>query len=198
MDPLRAFFEHLAQEWDTLQESNRDEILNQLLQPYDALFHSCDTLLEVGTGTGAMIPILKSRYPGMQITSIDLATAMLSRARQRYRDAFLVQANVHHLPIIDGHFSAVLCHNSFPHFWYKTEALRELRRILQPKGLLFILHEQTRDFVNQIHQNADADIIHQDILPTGAILEEMLEITGYHALSIEDNHLHYTVSARVR
>ncbi len=198
MEPLRAFFEQLAQEWDDLQENNRDEILNQLLSPFDHLIRPCFSMLEVGTGTGAMIPILSSRYPSLQITSIDLATAMLTRARQRCENARLVQANVHHLPFTDHRFDIVLCHNSFPHFWQKEKALIEIKRVLRAKGILLILHEQSRDFVNHIHQNSEADIIHQDILPEGVLLQEMLETCGYQALNIEDNLSHYTVSSRVR
>ena len=59
MDELRAFFENLASEWDNQQPANRSRVLTQLLTPYRKVIEHANTILEVGTKTGALIPLLK-------------------------------------------------------------------------------------------------------------------------------------------
>ena len=59
MDPLREFFELLAPKWDAAQPEGREEILNGLFIPFDEVLLKSPTILDVGTGTGSIIPILK-------------------------------------------------------------------------------------------------------------------------------------------
>lgn len=193
MHRLRAFFEQLALEWDGQQPLDRDATLNRLLQPFDAYFHGA--VLDVGTGTGALIPILQARYPGCRIVSLDLATEMLRRARRRCLQASLVQADVHALPLRANAFHTVVCHNSFPHFWYKQAALGELHRVTAPGGRLLILHDLSRKEVNAIHGGAQAEVIHQDLLPPGAELAGWLEESGFRPDVVEDCASHYIVTA---
>jgi ubiquinone/menaquinone biosynthesis C-methylase UbiE len=196
MDPLRAFFEQLALEWNAQQPPDRDEALNRLLTPFDARFPGSGAVLDVGTGTGALIPVLQKRYPALTIVSIDLATAMLRFARQRCSQANLVQADVHWLPFRDQVFSTVVCHNSFPHFWRKVDALHELRRATVLGGHLLILHDLSRQEVNSIHQSASAEVIRQDLLPPGEELAQWLLQTGFMPLDVQDGGDRYIVSAR--
>jgi ubiquinone/menaquinone biosynthesis C-methylase UbiE len=137
----RAFFEHLAEEWDNRQPPDRPIKLDQLLSRFDAYIQTADLLLEVGTGTGGLLPLLKKRYPKPKIIQIDFANAMLIRAQNKHNDDHLVQADVHELPFPREKYSVVLCHNSFPHFKEKLIALKEMRRVLQPGGVLLIMHE---------------------------------------------------------
>lgn len=198
MEPLREFFERLALEWDSSQPPDREKVLHQLLEPFDREISACDSILDVGTGTGMIIPVLKRRYPGGDVTSIDLAIEMLARAQRREPGARLVQADVHTLPFWDESFSAVICHNSFPHFTRKEAVLVELKRVLKPGGRLFILHDLSREKVNAIHQNARSKVIHQDTLPEGQAICQMLERTGFRPLCVEDNETHYVITAQVR
>ena len=79
----RKFFEHLASQWDDRQPENRREILERLLARIDRILLKSDRVLEVGTGTGELIPILNRRYPQIKLTSIDFASAMIELARKR-------------------------------------------------------------------------------------------------------------------
>jgi demethylmenaquinone methyltransferase/2-methoxy-6-polyprenyl-1,4-benzoquinol methylase len=197
LHPSRLFFEHLAQEWDDLQPPGRQAILNQLISRCDTYLEYSDLILEVGSGTGGFIPVLEKRYPSSKIVSIDFATAMLLRSRKHHNGHHLVQADVHELPFPSGKFSAVICHNSFPHFKDKTKALEEMRRVLRQGGTLLILHELGRQKVNAIHQNARAVEIHRDLLPSGDALSALLVRSGFHPTIIEDIEQHYIACAKV-
>ena len=83
MDSLRLFFEGAASDWDSHQPPNRTELLERALAPFDPYFSACESILEVGTGTGALLPVLSRRYPAARLCSIDLARAMLCQAQKR-------------------------------------------------------------------------------------------------------------------
>jgi ubiquinone/menaquinone biosynthesis C-methylase UbiE len=194
---LRAFFEDLASRWDEQQPAGRHEMLRGLLAPFAAELDAAQAILEVGSGTGALIPCLKERAPGARLVSIDLAHAMLWCARRRYPDAALVQADVHRLPFGQrtGVFDLAVCHNSFPHFADIPSALRELKRVLAPGGWLLILHDLSRAEVNAIHSGAGG-AIGNDLLPPGEETRRMLVRAGFVNVQGEDTDEHYLVTGR--
>jgi ubiquinone/menaquinone biosynthesis C-methylase UbiE len=197
MDSQRDFFEKLAPEWDSHQPSDRESTLHALFSLIDTEIQTGDLLLDVGTGTGAVIPILKKRYPKTKVVSIDLAWEMLRRARQRELTASLVLNDVHALPFEKHSFSTVVCHNSFPHFQNKLTALSEFKRVLEEQGKLIILHDLNRKKVNQIHQCARSKTIHQDLLPAGNEMQLLLKKSGFGEFKIQDAESYYLVIARV-
>ncbi len=190
MNELRAFFEDLAGRWDGFQPPDRPAVLHRLLAPFAPLLSDARAVLEVGTGTGMLIPGLRERAPAARLVSIDLAGAMLRRARQRCPDAALVQADAHHPPFVASAFDVIVCHNSFPHFADKPAALRSLARALQPGGHLLILHDRSREEVNAIHSSGGPAIQH-DLLPPGAETRQMLIAAGFTEVQVEDTAARY-------
>jgi ubiquinone/menaquinone biosynthesis C-methylase UbiE len=201
MDGLRAFFESLADEWDASQTPDRVEVLRRMLAPFETELRAAESILEVGTGTGALIPRLQERSPIAHIVSIDLAQAMLRHARQRCPDTSLVQCDVHWLPFPSGSiklgFTWVICHNSFPHFVHPPEALDEMARVLCRDGQLLIVHDLSREQVNAIHQGIQDSIVHNDLLPRGVELARMLETHGFEVVQFEDSTRRYAMHARI-
>jgi len=190
VDDLRAFFERLAEEWDAQQPPDREEWLRRLLEPFGDLLQQAQAVLEVGTGTGALIPLLRESAPTARVVSIDLAYAMLRRARRRCLDALLVQADVHHLPFPPAAFDRVVCHNTFPHFHDKPAALVELARVLRSGGYLLILHDLGREQVNAIHRSVGG-AIGNDLLPSGDELARLLQAGDFSPVEVEDSPQRY-------
>lgn len=196
LQDLRKFFENLAAEWDDAQPEFREEKIHNLLEPFDPFFSRSQLILEAGTGTGALIPILKCRYPKSQVVCVDLAFQMLLKAKTRVSESLLVQSDVHCLPFPDRYFDALICHNSFPHFWWQDEVLITFRRKLKPGGAILIFHDICREEVNEVHKNAQADIIHGDQLEEGFILSERLKRSGFTPQIVEDTNQHYLIYAK--
>jgi ubiquinone/menaquinone biosynthesis C-methylase UbiE len=195
MNDLRAFFESLAERWDAQQPPDRVEILRRLLAPFEAMLGEARAILEIGTGTGALIPRLWEMAPAARLVSVDLAHAMLDRAQQRCPDARLVQADSHALPFPSafagaGPFDLVVCHNSFPHFAESLAALGEMARVLRRGGHLLIVHDLSRERVNAIHRSG-GKAIENDLLPPGEELYRMLVEVGFSAVQVEDTASHY-------
>ena len=193
---MREFFETLALEWDAHQAPERVARLRALFAPFDALLRDARAILEVGTGTGTLVPLVRERAPSACLVALDLAYAMLQRAQTRAPFASFVQADAHALPFDAARFDVVVCHASFPHFGDKCAALGEMRRALTRGGYLLILHDVGRAQVNAIHQNARAAVIHHDLLPDGAEMRALLTRAGFVALQIEDGAERYCVLAR--
>ena len=197
MDPLRAFFERLAKEWDAQQPPDREERLRQLLAAFRPMLRLARSILEVGTGTGALSPLLGESAPAARVISIDLAHAMLQHARQRCAEAYLAQADAHRLPFASGAFDLVVCHNVFPHFRDKPTALAELARTLCPGGHVLIFHDLNREQVNAIHREVGG-AVGNDLLPPGEDLHRLLVAAGFTAVSVEDGRGHYQGIGRRR
>ena len=189
---IRDYFELRAPTWDSMMPAMLDEALRQLLVPFAHEFGTAHSILEVGSGTGALIPHLLRCAPAARLVSIDLAHAMLKSAQHRAPGVGLVQADVHHLPFASSTplFDLVVCHNSFPHFADKPLALCEIQRILHPGGQLFILHNNPREKVNAVHLRAGAPIA-GDLLPPGDEMRQQLLRANYQRVWVDDTPEHY-------
>jgi ubiquinone/menaquinone biosynthesis C-methylase UbiE len=201
LDGRRAFFESLAEVWDSQQLPNRGEVLRRMLAPYAAELRVAKAILEVGTGTGALIPLLQASATAARLISIDMAGAMLQHARRRCPDALLVQCDVHRLPFASGSiesgFDWVICHNSFPHFEDPFSAAADMARVLCRGGHLLIVHDLGREQVNAIHRGIPNRFVKDDLLPGGVELAGMLARRGFTILQVEDSASRYAVHAQM-
>lgn len=196
MHARRLFFEHLAVEWDARQPADRTVKLDQLIGSFDVPIKAANTILDVGTGTGGLLPILRKHNPAAKIIQVDFANAMLLRALANNNGDYLVQADAHQLPFVSSSIDVVVCHNSFPHFRYKMQALQSLRSVLRAGGQLLILHEISRERVNEVHRRAAAVEIHQDLLPEKDEMHQLLAGGGFSEIQINDDLNHYSAVAR--
>lgn len=192
MDSRRVFFERLAETWDVQQPPDREERLRRLLSSHRKWLEGARAVLEIGTGTGMLIPLLREASPAARVLSIDLAHEMLRRARARCPDAWLIQADAHALPFPTRTFDRAVCHNTFPHFQDKRAALAELVRVLSPAGLLLILHDRGREEVNAIHRQVGG-AVGEDLLPPSAELCRLLTEEGFSCLEVEDTQENFWI-----
>jgi len=90
-------------------------------------------ILEVGAGTGRIsIPLLER---GADLVGCDLSRGMLSRQREKYPAARLVQSDAATLPFPSNHFEALLVVHVMHLIGPWKEALREFKRALKPGGV---------------------------------------------------------------
>jgi len=99
-----------------------------------------DRVLDVCTGTGAMIAPLRRRVsPGGEVIGVDLTEAMLEVARVRLPGVTFMVADACQLPFGDESFAAATMAFGLRNIRDRELALGELRRVLRPGGRAVIL-----------------------------------------------------------
>ncbi|MFW5768276.1 MAG: bifunctional demethylmenaquinone methyltransferase/2-methoxy-6-polyprenyl-1,4-benzoquinol methylase UbiE [Bacteroidota bacterium] len=103
-----------------------------------------ESLLDVATGTGDMLMLLaKTRIP--DIHGLDPSTGMMNKAREKFARHF-PEKNIHlhtgfaeNMPIKNDRFQAATVLFGIRHFENLNQGLREIHRVLQPGGKLYIM-----------------------------------------------------------
>ncbi len=133
------FFDRHAGQWDELSRTLLPvpEYLERLL----ALVPPAATLLEIGVGTGALLPELARRCG--KVIGVDHSPAMLDEARRRMAEegqdgAELRLGEMTHLPIADGGAGCVIANMVLHHAPDPQAVLLEIYRVLQPQGTLVL------------------------------------------------------------
>lgn len=100
------------------------------------------SILDVGSGAGQIAKhLLKYADPEANITCTDLSQPMLRRARARLKSASpkFVTADLTRLPFESESFDCVTCGYVLEHLPDPEPGLREIARVLQPGGRMFLL-----------------------------------------------------------
>ncbi|EAQ0265285.1 class I SAM-dependent methyltransferase, partial [Salmonella enterica] len=90
-------------------------------------------ILDVATGTGNMIPILKDRQPH-SIKAIDISENMINIARKEYPFIEFYIADIANLPFDNNSFDFVTSNFGVQHFYNIEQSFSEISRILKPEG----------------------------------------------------------------
>ncbi|MFC6669643.1 methyltransferase domain-containing protein [Marinobacterium aestuariivivens] len=104
------------------------------------------TLLDLGSGTGYFTPLLRSRFPGSTLISLDLAHGMLEYAR-RHRPGegtAWVCGDAEQLPLASGSLDLVFSSLAIQWCEQPDRLFAEIARVLRP-GALRRRHPGTRD-----------------------------------------------------
>jgi ubiquinone/menaquinone biosynthesis C-methylase UbiE len=110
------------------------------------------TVLDAGCGPGSITVGLASIVaPGMtigvDIESSNIGLASARAADQRLSNINFMCGNLYSLPFPDGHFDAVFLHGVVEHLREPVAALREVRRVLKPGGVLGARHADIGGFL---------------------------------------------------
>jgi len=97
-------------------------------------FADTQRILDVGTGTGALWPLIQRAAPRAQLWGVDRAHGMLSAGRETVRDRVAVM-DAEHLGFRPAAFDRVLLTFVLFHVPDPVGALREVARILHAGGL---------------------------------------------------------------
>ena len=91
-------------------------------------------VLDVATGPGWVA--LQAAGRGASVVGVDVAQAMVERARSARPDLDFRRADAHDLPFADASFDAVVSNLAIMHFSRPERAMAEFARVLRPGGAL--------------------------------------------------------------
>jgi len=110
------------------------EIIGRLIERLEYMLIKPKTVLDVGAGTGFGSRLLEGLYPTATVLSIDISESQLQQQHSPYR----VCADLLRLPVRD-HSQELVVANLVLHWVSDPRAfLKELARVLHPKGVLLL------------------------------------------------------------
>ncbi|NLW47046.1 MAG: class I SAM-dependent methyltransferase [Firmicutes bacterium] len=199
-DKRAVFFDKLAETWDTSGPSPAATLVRAFLKKLNLTPGSI--ILDVGTGTGMMVPYLFELEPE-KVMALDLSEVMLSKLRAKYEthygaELIVSQGDVHFLSLPDASIDAAICNGVYPHFDNKPKALAELLRVLKAKGIIAINHFTNKAFINKVHGEASDPLIRKDLLEPVEDLANLVIKAGFNILDMADNeHEYYLIAEKV-
>src|SRR5262245_8387063 len=138
----QAYFQAHAGDWDRIRalhvaEDEVEAAVAAALGP-----GPFGLLVDLGTGTGRMLELLRERY--RRGLGIDLSPAMLAYARAKLegaqvRHAQVRQGDIYDLPLADQTADAAVMHQVLHFLSDPHRAVREAARVLAPGGRLLIV-----------------------------------------------------------
>jgi len=196
----KAFFNEAAESWDQrFYTAKLAAFLERLVSRFG--LNPGDDILDVGTGTGILIPfLLQVIGPTGSVTAIDFAERMVHLCRSKY--AHLKNVSVRLLDVEEedlppASFDAITCFGLFPHLEMREKALRNLNRALKPGGRLIIAHALSSREVEAHHKQVSSLIAH-DTLLENAEMKRVLYRSGFTETCIEDEPGRYLCLSRKR
>jgi len=151
----QKYYDHFSRIYDlfvSLHSSDRQGNLRKYLADRTTAKRG-DKVLDICTGTGSLFRHLEKRVGGDgMVVGTDFSKGMLSVAKEKTVNtdqAFLVRADVSHLPFKGQMFDAVTCAHAFYELRGNTQdqCLNEIGRVLKPgHPFLMLEHDVPKHF----------------------------------------------------
>lgn len=194
----KEFFNERAEVWDkiSVHDLEKVDLIASLLN-----LKGDEDILDVGTGTGVMIPFYLKYIDSGSITALDYSENMIAVARRKYpeRSSPHLSYRVADLYTIKEKetYDTIVCYSCFPHFPEKSSAIKIFSEALRNNGTLMISHSCSRDKINQVHQDGGEVICH-DYLPDMDQLREMFRESGLTVTDTrDDKEFHYIIGKKI-
>ncbi|CEN81759.1 class I SAM-dependent DNA methyltransferase [Paraclostridium sordellii] len=187
------FFNKIAKEWDSIIEVNEEKI-NLLLSKLD--IKSNERILDVGTGTGVIIPFIKALNKGGYIKGVDISTGMLNIAKEKYKNLENIEFEIKDVEEeeIYEKYDKIILYSMFPHLENKTKTVKTLiNKNLNENGKLIIAHSNSREFLNNMHKEKDKSVSKARLIPVNN-QKKIFEKNGLKVLeAFENDQIYYLV-----
>lgn len=104
-------------------------------------------IIDVGTGSGDFVQVLKEIFPKAQITGIDPNSESLQEASRKYPDVSFSEMSAENLEFSENTFDLASISMALHHLPDIQKALAEMQRIVKPNGWI-IVNELFSDNLN--------------------------------------------------
>ena len=187
----KDFFDAHADEWDEINhhDHSKVEYITSLMD-----IRADERILDVGTGTGVMIPYYLAHIAGGCVTALDFSHWMILRASLKYPPSDRLRFVVSDVCDLEptGSYDLIVCYSCFPHFPDPQRALSAMAGALKAGGRLMIAHSSSKEFINQVHSHGGKEIS-KDFLPDARIMRELFSEQGLETVFARDDGDYYIV-----
>ncbi|HEX2639764.1 MAG TPA: methyltransferase domain-containing protein, partial [Pyrinomonadaceae bacterium] len=159
-----------------------------------------ETVLEIACGTGIVTRAVRDIMPSAcRIVATDLNQGMIDIAQSKFQDDSSVefrQADAGDLPFGDASFDAVVCQFGLMFFPDKPAAMREVLRVLKPRGtFLFNVWDPMEENEISLAVHDAMQVLYPDDPPQfyrvpfgfndAAVIRSLLEDAGFTRVEVE-------------
>ncbi|SCY76216.1 class I SAM-dependent methyltransferase [Alkaliphilus peptidifermentans] len=196
MKSQKEFFNRVANSWDEMcnHDMKKVESILDLVGIQEG-----SRVLDVGTGTGVLIPSLSQRVTQLGgVKAIDVAEKMIEVAQQKnkYENVDFECGDVLETNGDEDCYDHIICYSMFPHFQRKEKAIEKLSQKLKVGGKLTICHSQSRKAINNLHKRAD-DSVKEDNLPAIEIVRQYYIGAGMNVIKeVDDEEMFVIIGNR--
>jgi len=134
-----------------------------------------DTVLDVGSGTGILIPLLQKYEPGC-IYACDLSEAMLKQLKKHYSNVQTILSDIRDLTLPDLSIHVVFINACYPNIVDKAGAFTNISRMMQPAGRMVISHPLGKSFIDALKETVPFPL---DDFPEKSQAQTLLEPYGF-------------------
>ena len=187
------FFNSIAEKWDSTIKVDEERI-NKLLSQIS--IHNGDSILDVGTGTGVLIPFYNQINKDGKITGVDISEGMLNVAKRKFSNLNNVNFEVLDVEndLIESKFDKIVLYSMFPHLNNRVETIKKLvNNNLKPNGKLLIAHSDSREFLNNLHSNTDERVREDRLIDVNKQMELFENANLKVTKAYEDDSIYYLV-----
>ena len=191
----RKFYDGIASQWDSFERSP-DAAERQAAFVQLATDHRPMRILDVGCGTGVLVPHLRRFCPQASLVEMDFSGEMLAVNRGKHGDQQIEYCceDLVHTRLQKASFDSILFFNALPHFESLEEALRKAISLLKQGGRMAVGHLMGSTELNAFHSSVNGPVAH-DRLPTAERLAEALNRAGLALVRGEERPDWYLVMA---
>lgn len=193
MEKGREFFDSMAADWDKNRKTDpsRIEFLMSLVS-----IGLGDRVLDVGTGTGVLLPHILSSVGEMgHIDAVDFSPRMLALAAEKIsaKNVSFLCADILQRDLADNSYNLIISLNFFPHLTSledKRSYIGKAYKALNDGGQLVIMHDIPREKVNGVHEHKPETL--NDRLPSARDTGGLLCEAGFsEVFGIEDDFIYF-------
>ena len=184
----KEYFDKAAETWDEKFLTPRlSSLLEQLVPQFGLKLGQ--TVLDVGTGTGVLIPYLVKEVGSEgSITAIDMSQNMVQKFKTKHghiKNVNIKVGNIEEDPFPAESFDAIICFGVFPHLEQKQKALKNIHGTLKPEGKLVISHALSSKELAEHHKKVSTKMTHAT-LPRKTEMTKLLDQAGFKNIRIKD------------
>ena len=140
---VKEYFRETAYKWDEIRRDYYDENLREVIIQ-KANVKAGNTVLDIGCGTGFItISVAKAVGKNGKVIGVDISEGMLKKARENLSKAEVSNiefrvGDAENIPLDDNSVDAVVGNMVLHHCPSPENAIKEMTRVLKPKGRLVL------------------------------------------------------------
>ena len=175
MNPVKEFFENIADKWNN--DGNNYKAIEELFELIN--IKKGDKVLDLGCGKGVISPFIY-KYSNTKVIGLDLSSKMIEGAKRINNDINKYEYHVGDFIDykFDNKFDKIIIFNAFPHFLDKSSLAKKAYNDLKENGYLIVMHNLGKDELNSYHHD------HADKISNGlkSPLDEEKELENFFKL----------------